>query len=509
MRSRADRRRSATAPLGGRGAVALLGALALVAFALAVGAASGASRAAAAAADGTWRVVAPREPRAIEGYASQTSVAPGEALELHVATMPGERYRIEVHRIGWYGGSGGRRVLCAPVGCRQDLDGVPRVMPEPNRRTGETRVDWPVTDRVVVPSAWRSGYYLAKLILTTGTDTGRAAAVPFAVRPPAGARPALLVVLPVNTWQQYNAWGGLNTYTDKVAAVRVSFDRPYAHDLVKPLLDYPIVRFVDQFRYDAGYVTDVDVDRDPSLLLRTQLVVVPGHSEYWTKRMRDGLERARDAGVDLAFLSGNTGYWQTRYTDASRRALLQYRSAAVDPITDPSLETVRWRDQPVDRQECELIGVQWQGGHPLTDPGVHPYTVARGALTHPWFRGTGFRAGDRVRGAVGYEWDAIAPECAATNRRVRVLFHYEGKRTPQKTGVYTSTFHSTNADLVTYRARSGATVLAVGSIDFGWTLTGDARGGRVAPGLTRPETPPDPRMQRFMRNAFDELTRAG
>jgi hypothetical protein len=90
-----------------------------------------------------------------------------------------------------------------------------------------------------------------------------------------------------------------------------------------------------------------------------------------------------------------------------------------------------------------------------------------------------------------------------------VLFHYAGRRTPQREGVYTSTFHSTNADLVTYRAPSGATVLAVGSIDFGWTLTGSADGGKVGPGVTRAETPPDRRMQRLVRNAFDALTLSG
>jgi hypothetical protein len=487
-----------------------LAVLAAIGLASALGApggraAPGALRAGSA---GTWQVVGPSAPRAIEGYASQTSVAPGERLLLHASTTPAARYRIEIHRIGWYGGTGGRRMACLPRGCLADLAGAAQPAGSPDPRTGETRVDWPVTDPVTVPASWRSGYYLAKLVLTTGPDRGRAAAVPFAVRrAPGSTRPEVLVVLPVNTWQQYNAWGGVSTYTDKTAAVKVSFDRPHAPGLNKPLLDYPVVRFIDQFGYDAAYVTDVDVDRDPTLLRRAGLVVVPGHSEYWTKRMRDGFERARNAGVNLAFLGGNTAYWQTRYGNRTRRTLYQFRSAALDPIADPARETVRWRDEPVVRQECELVGVQWQGGHPSTDPGVHAYTVQKEALSHPWFQGTGFGVGDRVRGAVGYEWDALAPECAATNGRVRTLFHYQGKRTPQKPGHYTSTFHSTNADMVTYRAPSGATVLAVGSIDFGWTLTGNAAGGPVGPGVTRPQTPPDPRMQRLVRNAFDDLTR--
>src|SRR5581483_800549 len=60
-------------------------------------------------------------------------------------------------------------------------------------------------------------------------------------------------------------------------------------------------RFIDQLGYDTAYTTDVDVDADPAQLVGHRLVVVPGHSEYWTKAMRDGFEAARGLGVNLAF----------------------------------------------------------------------------------------------------------------------------------------------------------------------------------------------------------------
>ena len=49
---------------------------------------------------------------AVEGYTSESSVAPGEALELHVSTSPAEDYRVEIYRLGWYDGDGGRLVGC-------------------------------------------------------------------------------------------------------------------------------------------------------------------------------------------------------------------------------------------------------------------------------------------------------------------------------------------------------------------------------------------------------------
>jgi hypothetical protein len=48
----------------------------------------------------------------IEGYAGASSVRPGGTITFQVSTNPPARYRIEVSRLGWYGGAGGRRIAC-------------------------------------------------------------------------------------------------------------------------------------------------------------------------------------------------------------------------------------------------------------------------------------------------------------------------------------------------------------------------------------------------------------
>ena len=454
-----------------------------------------------------WQVTPPTDSGAVEGYTSEVSVPPGDTLHLHVSTSPAAHYVVEIYRIGWYGGTGGVRLTCIPSSCAPHAAGGALPVPPRDPSSGELHASWPVTDEIIVPLNWRSGYYLAKLVLASGPDTGRSAGVPFVVRAPAGSASSVLVVAPVNTWQAYNSWGGLSLYSDPKAAVKVSFDRPYATADTKIYLDYPIVRFLDQFGYDAAYTTDADIDADPAELTRHRLVVFPAHSEYWTKAMRDGLETARALGVNLAFLGGNTGYWQIRYADPERRVLEEYRSATADPLDNPRQKTVRWRDEPVLRPECALIGVQWQGADESSDPGPHDYRVVTSSLRDPWFANTGFKQGDAVPDAVGYEWDSVAPECETKLPKLTVLFHYAGRQTPQLPGVYTSTFHSTNADAVRYQARSGATVFAAGSIDFGLALTGSADGSPVGAGVTDPAHPPDPRLQRFMRNAIDDLIR--
>src|SRR5207302_1921438 len=102
---------------------------------------------------GNWRwqdVAAPNG--AIEGYASQVSVIAGQTVDLHVGTIPAHEYRVEVYRLGWYGGTGARLIACEPS-CppqrkartgrghparpRPIHRGRPEPVPAPDRTTGE------------------------------------------------------------------------------------------------------------------------------------------------------------------------------------------------------------------------------------------------------------------------------------------------------------------------------------------------------------------------------------
>ena len=46
----------------------------------------------------------------IEGYCSRTSVRAGELIAFHVSTNPPSAFTIEIFRLGFYGGDGGRLV---------------------------------------------------------------------------------------------------------------------------------------------------------------------------------------------------------------------------------------------------------------------------------------------------------------------------------------------------------------------------------------------------------------
>src|SRR5262249_34998743 len=159
-----------------------------------------------------------------------------------------------------------------------------------------------------------SGYYLAVLRLTNaGDDTGARGWIPFLVRDPTARHAQILVQVPVNTWQAYNSWGGKSLYrlnsTDRAPAVGVSFDRPLASPQNPFDWEYNLVRFLEREGYDLAYQADVDTDRRPESLLEHRLVVVGGHDEYWTKRMRDAFADAQAKGTNLAFMNSNAAYW--------------------------------------------------------------------------------------------------------------------------------------------------------------------------------------------------------
>lgn len=422
----------------------------------------------------------------VEGYATEQSVLPGEQVHLHVSTVEGYRYRVEIYRLGWYAGLGARLVACLPE-CGGDKPG------HSYEGGGVLGAGWPVTETVSVRESWPTGYYYALLRVTAGgDDTGARGWIAFIVREPESRNSRMIVQVPVNTWQAYNPWGGKSLYpfnSPGGPALRVSFERPLAYTAQGPF-DWEInmVRFLEREGYDVSYQTDADTDAHPESLLRHRLVIVIGHDEYWTKRMRDAFDTARDRSTNLAFGNSNAAYWQVRYEDGGR-TLVGYKDAAPDPEPDPALRTIRFRDLTPARPECALLGVMYYRIREHQS-GPVDYTVTDAAASDPWFAGTGFKPGDKVLDVVNNEWDSrpeapVPPECVKPN--LTVLFHYDGP--PQ------------NGDAVRYTAPSGARVFSTGAQQYSYALD------TFNTGVLGRTLPPDERLQQFTRNAFADLGR--
>ncbi|HET6870213.1 MAG TPA: N,N-dimethylformamidase beta subunit family domain-containing protein [Solirubrobacteraceae bacterium] len=422
----------------------------------------------------------------ITGYASETSVAPGQSVHLHVAAPPGSRYRVLVYRLGWYGGIGGRLVLCVP-GCRSSRAAI--AQPPPTTAgavTGLFRAPWRVTDRVAIPRDAVSGYYEAKLEVVGGAHAGAVGGVPLIVRQsPAAPASAVLVQVPVNTWEAYNGWGGKSLYQFGTSrhALEVSFDRPFDQRVLHDMgtaLELPWVRFLERDGVDVSYQTDADTDAAPRSLLRHRLVFAIGHDEYWTQRMRDAFDRALARSTNLMFGS-NSGEWRMRYA-AGRREIVEWRDPSLDPAHDRRLDNGFFRT--FGEPECKLMGVEhgWAAQRDLSAPPT-PYMVV-GPAGDPWLTAAGLAPGDVIPGVVGYEWDSLSPGCF-TGRVVPLMTAVD----EGSDGVFRS------ADMVRATAPSGGRVFAMGTMELAWAL-GDM-GGR----------PPDRRVVALAGAALRDLTR--
>ena len=422
----------------------------------------------------------------IRGYASATSVAPGQSFDLHVAAPPGSPYRVLMYRLGWYQGIGGRLIMCVP-GCRSSHAAIAQPPPTaPDPVTGLFQVPWHVTDRVEIPSDAVSGYYEAKLEIVGGAHAGAVGSVPLIVRQsPAAPASALLVQVPVNTWEAYNPWGGKSLYQFGTGkhAVEVSFDRPYDQRMFDDMvtkLELPWVRFLERTGVDVSYQTDVDTDSAPGSLPRHRLVFAIGHDEYWTQRMRDAFDRALALSTNLMFGSDSAD-WRMRYADGGR-TIVEWRDPSVDPVRGRGLANGFF--SAFGEPECQLMGVehQWAAQRGLTAPPTS-YTVT-GPSSDPWLAAAGLAPGDMIPGVVGYEWDSLVPGC------------FKGQVVPLMTATLPGSDGVRHrVDMVRATAPSGGRVLAMGTMELAWAL--DDPGGRF----------PGPQVAAFVGAALRDLTR--
>ena len=422
-----------------------------------------------------WTLENPALAHEIEGYASLTSVDKGQNIAFYVSTSAAN-YSIDVYRMGYYAGLGARQ-----VNARIRRAGHLQVTPVPNS-AGTVECDWTDPYALQIPGDWVSGVYLAKL---TEDTQGKQSYIVFVVRDDARVSDYLFQSS-VTTYQAYNNWGGKSLYDfnsqGEVRASKVSFNRPYglglnvsgsarglgagdfltnmqSSDQTQPVgWEYPMLRFLEREGYDVTYATNVDTHEQPNLLANRKAFLSVGHDEYWSWRMRDQVETARDRfGTQLGFFSGNDCYWQIRFEPdahgAASRTMVGYKDETTDPAfgtSDTHLTTTRWALLPLSSSEAAFVGVRYQAA------GVYDDLVVDDDTSWP-LAGTGLRKGDHLAGLLGYEVDGVTAGLPAGMTRIM----HSPWSTPNEAGA---------ADMVTFSVPSGAWTFAAGSIQFAWGL---------------------------------------
>lgn len=423
----------------------------------------------------------------IKGYASATSVNKGESLTFYVSVSPVQAYSLDVYRLGWYQGLGGR--LMQHLG---PLNGVSQPACPVDASTGLIECAWAPGPTLDVPTTWTSGVFVG--VLTNAANVQNA--IVFTVRDDTRNAP-LLVQQAVATYQAYNNYPddrrigksvyesssyGANTVVGTRRAVKVSFDRPYARDGMGQLLSYDInlIRWLELSGYDVSYSTDVDTHAHAVDPRAHRGLLVMGHDEYWSKEMFDTIEGARDSGVNVAFVGANEAYRQIRFepssSGVSNRVVVCYKSS-IDPVKGPTM-TVDFR--AAGRPEQSMIGVAYTSVVAVPAP----FVVTESDSWFYW--GTGFRDGDQVPGLVGGESDRMRSEYPGpVARAVSVL-----SRSPFTTPPYAPDY----SQATLYQAPGGAWVFAAGTFFWSWAL--DDFG---AHGVT------DARIQRATTNLLDRF----
>ncbi len=425
----------------------------------------------------------------IQGFATAMSVNVGETESFKVKTAA-TSYRLDIYRMGYYAGNGARLIATVnPVG-RQS---------QPNCLTSDSTglIDcgnWAVSASWSVPATAVSGIYFARLVRTDGT--AGASHVFFVVRND-DSRSDLLFQTSDTTWQAYNQYGGNSLYVGSPAgrAYKVSYNRPFGTRGTGPEdfvfnSEYPMVRFMEANGYDVSYASGVDTDRGgPQHLgmrnFMPKAFLSVGHDEYWSGDQRTNVEAARDAGVNLAFFSGNEVFWKTRWensqdgTNTPYRTLVTYKETQANAIIDPlpSTWTGTWRDPrfspPKDggRPENRLTGTIFK-----VNSGTVNLRVPAADGKMRFWRGTTVAsqtAGATATlgsGTVGYEWDEDADNGFRPPGLIRLS-------TTQASGLqvlqdYGSTYGNGSAthSLTLYRAPSGALVFGAGTVQWSWGL---------------------------------------
>jgi N,N-dimethylformamidase beta subunit-like, C-terminal len=364
---------------------------------------------------------------AVEAYFMRESYRPGASATLVVDT-PLRGVTVQVFRTGAAVIRGRRR---------DEMRGVavtPAQTVELGARAAGRRIRVSIGD-------WPSGVHYAEL-----RAGGRVGYAPFVVAPRTLGEHRVAVVMPTNTWFAYNRRdadgdGEGDTWYENSSIESVDTTRPFLDRGVPPHFghyDLPFLRWLHVRGKQVDYLSQRELETvaGGDVLARVyDLIVFPGHHEYVTEHEYDVIERYRNLGGNLMFLSANNFFWKV----VKRRESMSRKWEWL------------WRD--LGRPEAALIGVQYIGN----DRGQHraPFRV-RAAQANEWlFAGTGLEPGSAF-GSFGIEIDHTAP---SSPPGIEVVAEIPDLFAPGET-----------AQMTYYETPRGARVFAAGA----FTLAGQA-----------------------------------
>jgi len=230
------------------------------------------------------------------------------------------------------------------------------------------------------------------------------------------------------------------------------------------------VRWLEKNGYDVSYTTDIDTDSNTANPLTNHKAFLSvGHDEYWTMAMRNNVQNAINAGVNVGFFGGDDSYWQIRLepnaAQVPNRVEVGYKDFSDDttfPGPDPqwnvnnSILTNLWRSTEVNKPENAMMGIMF-GGQVGSDTA---YVVQNSSN---WvYAGTGFTNGQSIPGLIDYEYDEQYNN-GSTPAGLTLLSNSPTSNIEQNNA-------SDHANSSIYTAPNGARVFDAGTITWSYGL---------------------------------------
>ncbi len=427
-----------------------------------------------------WGVPSFRDA-SINGFSTEIGVNKGQTVRFKINVQGAVTYTLQIYRIGYYGGNGAR--LVADLGT---LAGIAQPAGVSDAVTGLLDCgNWTESAHWDIPATAVSGLYIAKLTRTGGGSNH----IAFIVRDDA-SNADIYFQTPDASWQAYNGYGGNYLYNGTTSlpnghASKVSYNRPifpynsgFATDGRQSdwymNAEYPMIRWLERNGYNVSYTTAIDVVRQGNLILNHKIFVTSGHDEYWSKEQRDNVEAARNAGIHLAFFSGNEVYWKTRWENdvngVDHRTLVCYKEGT---LGDGSLGEASCGSK------CDVSSPIWTGqwrsggaydaGRPenaLT--GQMSWDEVPGAIEVPalyknfrFWKNTSVanltsgQTATLAPASLGFEWDYEQYQSSYPTNRVTLS---------------STIVNNHNHKLALYRYSSGSLVFGAGTVQWAWGL---------------------------------------
>ena len=271
----------------------------------------------------------PCAPSFSYGYTDKTSYLPGDKMKVFLQSTQ----NIEICRLDIYTINGTLAFSVSSSLAKQQIVGTdPSVI----------GYGFKITSEVEIPANLKSGVYLIEK------------QIPFILKT---TNPVdLVIVYPSNTTNAYSRSGGKSLYDKINRPSHVSFLRPV--ELQSQSL-YGLKWFATLTNYSIGYIADSDLD-DYNTIKNAQIITIVGHSEYWTRKARKNFDQFVNTGKNAIILSGNTMWWQVRYTENNQ--LICHKVATTDPISDLLLKTIVWEDRTLEYSILTSIGADFPHG---------------------------------------------------------------------------------------------------------------------------------------------------